>query len=204
MTKKIVVYQHRRNDTNEIFYVGIGKTKDRAYSVFHRNKYWKHIVESVGYNVEIVEWFSDYDKAKLKEIELISKYGRKDLGNGNLVNMTDGGEGSLNRKFTKESLKKISESSKGRIPTQETRIKMSESRTGFIKSREQIENARYSQPHMKSVEQYDMNGNLLNRFRSINEASRETNSTYSAISMCCSGKRNKHNNYIWKYGTDIV
>ena len=38
MRKKIVVYRHIRNDTNEVFYIGIGKTEKRAYSIHSRNK----------------------------------------------------------------------------------------------------------------------------------------------------------------------
>lgn len=34
-----IVYTHRRNDTNDVFYVGIGKTKRRPYSYRNRNKY---------------------------------------------------------------------------------------------------------------------------------------------------------------------
>lgn len=36
-----VVYQHRRKDTNEIFYIGMGRDINRAYSKHSRNKYYK-------------------------------------------------------------------------------------------------------------------------------------------------------------------
>ncbi len=33
-----IVYQHRRKDTNEIFYIGIGKNTNRAYNKYSRSK----------------------------------------------------------------------------------------------------------------------------------------------------------------------
>jgi hypothetical protein len=44
-----VVYQHKRNDTNEIFYIGIGRSKDRAGKKTNRNKYWHSIVNKFGF-----------------------------------------------------------------------------------------------------------------------------------------------------------
>ena len=49
-----VVYKHTRLDTNEIFYIGIGKTEKRAFSTYSRNKHWHNIVNKAGYTVEIL------------------------------------------------------------------------------------------------------------------------------------------------------
>tara|TARA_R110000803_G_C11754919_1_gene293039 strand:+ start:58 stop:420 length:363 start_codon:yes stop_codon:yes gene_type:complete len=106
-----VVYQHRRNDTNEIFYIGIGKSKDRASKKSNRNDYWHNIVDKYGYTKEILVSDISWDEAVKEEIRLINKYGRKDLGKGNLVNMTRGGEGcpsneySYRQEYTKEELR---------------------------------------------------------------------------------------------------
>lgn len=91
-----IVYQHRRLDTNEIFYIGIGKTEKRAYSIQGRNIHWKRIVEKHGYSIEIIHTGLSYDDAFTLEKLYIEKYGRRDLGFGCLVNMTDGGEGNIN------------------------------------------------------------------------------------------------------------
>jgi hypothetical protein len=129
-----VVYEHLRNDTNEVFYVGIGIDKGRAFDKHGRNPHWKRIVNKVGYTVNIIHKDIDHKEAKKIEILLIEKYGRKNLGLGNLVNMTDGGEGLLNPSI--ETRQKISEVHKGKILSEESKKKMSEAKKGKIFSEE--------------------------------------------------------------------
>ena len=87
-----VVYRHRRLDTFEVFYIGIGKTEKRAYSKKSRNKWWKNIILKTEYSVEIIIEDISWKEAQEVEVLLISEYGRRDLGLGNLVNLTNGGE----------------------------------------------------------------------------------------------------------------
>ena len=101
--KEWIVYQHRRKDTGEIFYIGIGR-KYRPYIMNNRNKMWKNIVNKTDYDIEIVNSFDNRKDAENLEIQLIKKYGRRDLGLGTLVNMTDGGDGCEGRVWTKEQL----------------------------------------------------------------------------------------------------
>jgi hypothetical protein len=91
-----VVYQHRRLDTNEIFYIGIGKTKKRINSKSSRNNLWKNIVLKYGYISEILHDNITWNEACNIEKILIKKYGRIDLKTGILSNMTDGGDGLCN------------------------------------------------------------------------------------------------------------
>jgi hypothetical protein len=95
------VYRHIRLDKNEPFYIGIGKNETRAFEKKSRNKYWYNISKN-GYEVDIL--FSDlsWEDACKKEQEFIDLYGRKDLKSGTLVNLTNGGEGQLNRYVTEE------------------------------------------------------------------------------------------------------
>lgn len=83
------VYLHRRNDTNEVFYVGKGKDK-RAWSRKGRNEWWKRVVDKCGYSVEINEAGMSEQSAFDLEVELIKFY--KECGH-TLCNMTNGGEG---------------------------------------------------------------------------------------------------------------
>jgi outer membrane receptor for ferrienterochelin and colicin len=131
-----VVYKHIRNDSNEVFYIGIGKSKYRMNSKTYRNKHWYNIVNKYGYRSELIEENISWDIACKKEIELIKKYGRRDSGMGSLVNMTDGGEGSVNP--NKSAREKMSAAHKGKITSEETKQKISESLTGNKKSKETL------------------------------------------------------------------
>lgn len=51
----------------------------------------------------------------------------------------------------------------------------------------------------KVVEQYDLNGNLLNTFKSANEAKRITSFSQGHICECCRGEIKQYKGYIWKY-----
>lgn len=51
----------------------------------------------------------------------------------------------------------------------------------------------------KTVEQYDLNGNLLNIFPSTKEAARQLNLDSSTISKVCRGKNKTHGGFIFKY-----
>jgi hypothetical protein len=91
-----VVYQHIRKDNGKLFYIGIGKTKKRAYEKEGRNLFWNRIVNYVGYYIEIIHTSVTWEDACKLEKFYIHKYGRKDLGTGILCNLTDGGDGNVN------------------------------------------------------------------------------------------------------------
>lgn len=55
---------------------------------------------------------------------------------------------------------------------------------------------------VKPILQFDLDGNLLNEFYSLSEASRQLNISLSSISDCLSGRTNKSRNFIFKYKKD--
>lgn len=123
------MYRHMRKDTKYPFYIGIG-TKPKKYSTFQkeysrahtkhkRSDFWKKITDKYEYYVEIMFESDDYEIIKQKEIEFINLYGRKDLQQGILVNLTDGGDGNVNLLVSEETRKKLSKANKGRKFTQE-------------------------------------------------------------------------------------
>lgn len=105
-----VVYRHLKPN-GEVFYIGIGDSK-RAHSKKGRSQFWRRIVDKYGYEVQVLKENLTWEDACELECILIDYYGRRDLGLGNLVNLTDGGEGAVN-------------------PSEETRKKMSDAKKGF-------------------------------------------------------------------------
>ena len=127
-----IVYKHIRLDTNEVFYVGIGSQKKRAYSTYKRSKFWHSIIEKTDYEVVLIKENVSVEEAYQIEKDLIKFHGRRDLGLGTLVNMTDGGDGRFGSIASEETKRKMSEShigindwSKGKEVTNETREKIS-------------------------------------------------------------------------------
>ena len=120
-----IVYKHFRKDNKELFYVGIGINKKRAYSNRSRNSLWHNIVNKNGYFVEIYKDNIHIEEAKKIEIKLIQQFGRLDNKTGILCNMTDGGDGSVN--MSNETKLNISNSLKGKIQSEYTKTKRIES-----------------------------------------------------------------------------
>ena len=143
MENNICVYRHRRLDNNKIFYIGVG-SKKRAYSKskLRRNQFWINIINKTDYNVEILAENLDLESAKELEVFLIELYGRRDLNKGNLVNLTDGGEGTVGRKLSKQQCEDIKNRMKGHFVTKETRLKISISNKGKNKGKKINEETR--------------------------------------------------------------
>jgi hypothetical protein len=132
------LYRHIRLDKNEPFYIGIGSdmTFKRAKEKSRRSQLWNKIIAKTDYEVEILVDDITFDYAKLKEIEFIKLYGRIDLGNGTLANLTDGGDGLINRIFTSEHRRKLSLSQVGRKLSEEQKDKLRKYRIGIPNSPE--------------------------------------------------------------------
>ncbi len=118
-----VVYTHTRLDTGKVFYVGIGKNETRAFNTYHRSNWWKKITSKTKYQVNITHKDILWEEALVIEKYLISFYGREDLKQGTLCNMTDGGEGVLNP--TVERREAISMCNKQRLADPNERAKIS-------------------------------------------------------------------------------
>jgi len=77
---------------------------------------------------------------------MIGLYGRKDLGTGILINMSEGGEGDSGYKHSKERREKMSKALKGRPKSEEWKAMMRErmkgKNTGKKRTPEQIESRR--------------------------------------------------------------
>jgi hypothetical protein len=170
------LYIHRRKDNFQVFYVGIGRSKKRAYSKYSRNKHWESTVKKYGHIVQIIMDDLSWEEACSAEIYLIKSFGRKDLGGGILVNMTNGGEGVENistesrekmrkakigfvpwnkgiktKPLSKEHREKISKIHLGKIVSEETKKKISEAQMAE-------KNHRFGKGHLMSGDKNPMFG----------------------------------------------
>jgi hypothetical protein len=133
------VYQHIREDNNEVFYIGIGSDKSfkRANEFSSgRNSYWRNIKNKTNIKVKIIYKDVSWDDACEIEQLLIDMYGRKDLMKGTLVNMTDGGDGSVNIIVSKDTREKLSKAGKGRKMSQELKDKLFNLKIGIPRKEE--------------------------------------------------------------------
>jgi hypothetical protein len=102
-----IVYIHNSKDTNEVFYVGIGKHDKRAYSRCNRSKYWHNACLKHGIDVKITHRDISWQEACCIEKYLISFW--REHSKLNLCNLTDGGDGVSGLKVSEERKKRYSE-----------------------------------------------------------------------------------------------
>ena len=187
------LYRHIRLDKNEPFYIGIGKKLNsfnfweqeykRAYEIANRNNWWYNITSKTDFEVEIMYESDSVDEIKKKEIEFIALYGRKDLGKGTLVNLTDGGDGIKN---INEKIRQIlSNKAKLRI------LKNPEYQKQLIK--------KALEAKRKEVYQFDINGILINKFYNTVEAG-----NYIKSAACLVSTRCRTNSYLKGYYWSFV
>ena len=120
---KTEIYRHLKPN-GEVFYIGIGKP-GRSKSKSDRNPYWHNIVNKYGYEIQILKSDLTWEEACELEKILIAFYGRKELGTGPLVNMTEGGDGRRGSITSDETKAKLSKLAKGKVTSEETKRKMS-------------------------------------------------------------------------------
>jgi hypothetical protein len=150
--KRFCVYVYRDprpGKSRQPFYVGKGNIKNgRAFKHLRfgsKNPLFARVLKKLkdaGMEpiIEIVEQFDDEEEAFSTERALIKEYGRRDLGTGNLANMTDGGDG--NSEPSAEKRKRLAEAASsffaGRPKTLEHRARIGAAHKGRKKSAEWI------------------------------------------------------------------
>jgi hypothetical protein len=209
-----IVYQHRRKDNNQVFYIGQGIPK-RAYEDVknRRNENWKLVVkEAGGFNVDILAEGLTRDQSLEIEANYIKKYGTIKHGTGLLVNErltgTRGVESGY--KHSEEKRKEISEKTKKAMKdpnvykrhmdshtkywaTPESRIKASNAMKGVA--------AGEKHPQAKAVNQCTLDGELIKTWPYARLAAKELDIKPSGICVCCKGKKDQYGGYKWYYAT---
>jgi hypothetical protein len=177
------LYRHIRLDKNEPFYIGIGNNNMYRLSEKRgRNVIWKKITNKTKYEVEILLDNLTWEDACKKEIEFINLYGRIDIKTGCLANMTNGGEGTIGRKYTPslEHRQNLSKASIGKKMSNSAKDKMSKSQK-------------------LPILQYDLEGNFIKKWDGIVDASKEIGKHSTNIARCCQNKYKQAYGFIWKY-----
>lgn len=125
-----IVYVHKKKTDDSIFYIGIGERESRAKKAAGRSKMWKDVSSAHGWYWQIL--FNDVtiEEAKRIEIYLIRYYGKRIENMGELVNITDGGDGVFGARHTEEHKKRISSLHKGKVLSEETKRKISDAHKG--------------------------------------------------------------------------
>lgn len=134
--KSYYVYGHYRESDGSIFYVGAGRGH-RCKVFSNRSLWWDKIKSKHGVTVCLLDQDLSYKESRIREIELIAYYRKS---GARLCNLTDGGEGTLGCKKSKETRLKMSISNKGKNlgkkRSLEAREKMSKARIGMVYSEE--------------------------------------------------------------------
>lgn len=209
------VYRHIRLDKNEPFYIGIGTGRNykRARKRgTQRNDIWNRIVAKTPYEIHILMDNLTWLQACEKEKEFILLYGRRDLGTGPLINLTEGGDGRFGHIVSEETRKKMSvsikkamanvvQSKEQRIATGNTLRRLNKD-PEFIKKR--IEGIRRSAHKIaaklsKKVVQLTMEDEVIKVWDSAHQIKRETGYDRGLISKCCHGVCKQGYGYKWKY-----
>ena len=196
--KKMIVYRHRRNDTGEVFYIGIGTKKTRAKSVRSRNTHWHNVVAKAGYTVEIVG--DKYTKAEAErlEIALIKMYGRK-VDGGCLVNISTGGESGASGIIPWNK-------GNGHLYSPKFREDARNRMLGKTPWNKGNKAPKKSKPprgaaSRKAILQVDLSGNVIGEFISATEAGKELKLLTSNICRAARLSRTA-GGYKWKYKKD--
>ena len=113
-TEGCSIYQHRRADNGQIFYVGKASNPYRKLKTQNRNSRWHQIVnEAGGFTAEEIVSNVDEDLSLLAEQEYIDKLKKLGLP---ICNLTTGGQGRSGWNPSEETRKIWSEQRKGKAP----------------------------------------------------------------------------------------
>jgi len=205
------LYRHVRLDTNEVFYIGIGIHRkyghrySRAYNSYKRSVFWKNVIKNTPFEVEILMDELSKDELFKKEKEFIKLYGRKDLNEGTLVNLTNGGEGTSGRRIIGRRMKEEQRLSMiGKKLSQETKDKIAAAHRGKKLSPEHVEKIRSSNIGRKNIVSYKpvlqktINGEIVKKWESV-ASTKEGGFTPKQVGNVCRGCTNSHKGYKWEF-----
>jgi group I intron endonuclease len=155
-----------------------------------------------NHKFEILEECKFKDLSK-REIYYIKKYDSINQG----LNVSEGGyhfgKVNIGKKHTKETIAKMKEywAKNAKPRSKETISKISKTKKENPRETtpEMVEKFRNTSTLKKPILQYDLNGNFIAEYESINEAARHLNVRNDGISACLRKKQKSAYNFLWKY-----
>jgi group I intron endonuclease len=201
-TRPTFIYVLKESVDGEVRYVGktIQKPQKRLKNhlsdkeINHRTNWINSLLlQGLEPIMEIIETVP-YDQDWVEREKYWIKYYR-DAG-CNLVNATDGGDGTPGYVPTMETRRKMSLINTGKTLSQETKNKMSLSRMGRKASKKFIQSLF---DRAKEVCQYDKDGNFVSKHRSCRTASELTGINATKIRACANMKRLSAGGFQWRY-----
>lgn len=168
-----------------------------------------------NFTIEVIENIDDVEVLKEREIFWIKFYNSYDRKIG--YNLTLGGDGGLGRRISEETKILLRQSRIGKKHTEETKRKMKEakkkevfypeemSRRASIGNKNRWSNPEnklkqsLNSPYSKSILQYSINNEFIQRFHSVSEAARHIHKTHGNIARCARGELKSAYGFIWKY-----
>jgi hypothetical protein len=196
-----------------LFYIGKGSSERRAHYMQGRNNYWNKIVAKYGTpEVQILASWDTEEEAFSHEVLLISCF--RDMGH-ELVNLTDGGDGTsgykqsnghkekiakakigksaiwnIGRKHSEETKRKCGVKNIGRVHTKEEKQKRA---AKLIGNKNAVGNT--NRLEYKIIGTYIQTGEQIEFLgaKAVNAAGFQ----HSNVIKCIYGKRKSHKGYTW-------
>lgn len=223
---------------NEPFYVGKGqgwRYKDHILEAMRwdglssKNRHKLYRIRKIwnnNMNVIIRKIFHTYNEEDAFTVEklLINMLGRRDLGTGTLLNLTDGGEGVRNKIFSAEERKARSDRTAGKNNPmygknhkKEHCDKISKTRKDKIRKgliipskhsakwREELrKNNAGGKATSIHIYQYDLNGNFIKKWPSANSVYRESGIGRGRIRSAVKNKWQTPDGFFWREELEVV
>lgn len=206
---KFYVYGYYEPGVYEPFYIGKG-TGNRAYvhltrgnlkrKTFFYNKLRNLIERGIKPVIEIIQDKLTEKEANNYEECMIRIYGRRNLGTGNLCNLTFGGEGTSGYILSVEHVEKTRKRMFEKEWTIASRRKLPQSKSK-PKSKIDRENMKKYQVETNGIRIQSFNiktGETIKTYEAIHHAAKEGFDRKS-IGNCAKGYQRQHNGVGWRY-----